>query len=144
MREITKERVVKDVIGYEANDGTRFDSKEECQKYEKSALSVVKERFKRLIVGETYEDDLMNAGCEDGIWYIIKIKNGDDVNTAAMYGSLRGCSGAIVTDDDIGKEVVIGTYDDYFWRVGTLDEIINRIKTSFNSAKEMYEKKERA
>ena len=140
MKEITRERTVREVVGYEANDGTPFESKEECLKYEKSALSVVRDRFNKLIVGETYEYGLLEAGCEDGKWYILNIKNADDVNTVAMYGSLRGCYGSLATDDDIGKEIVIATWDDEIWRRGRLDEIIEGIKSSYESAKERYAK----
>lgn len=145
MKEITKERVVKEVVCYEANDGTRFSDRDECRKYENSALNVVKVRFKKLVIGITNECCLMDTGCEDGDWYIVEIKNRDDVNTIAMYGSLIGYHGDIVTDDDIGKEVIIGTYgDDDIWRAGTLDEIIDRIRKSYMKTKEMYEKEKRS
>ena len=146
MREITEERVVKEVVGYEATDGTRFDSIEECRKYEDSAQMVLRRRFTELIVGETTEETLWNSGFDDTTMYIVMIRNEKDVDTVNQYGILvthsKKCE--IVYDGDIGNEVIIAQCEDCFWRKGTLKEMINKITKNYNEAKEMYEKEKRS
>ena len=64
MKEITKEKVQQYKV-YEALDGTEFDDKAECEKYEKSAKGVLMARIAKLIVGKgnawttvgSYEDN---------------------------------------------------------------------------------------
>ena len=67
-------------IVYEAIDGQLFDSKEECEKYEKSAMGVLKGRFKKLIVGIHNAWDLLR-GYDDNEVYILKLKNQQDADT---------------------------------------------------------------
>lgn len=52
MKEITEEikrEVVETHTMYEATDGTRFENQEECKKYEKSALGMLRVRVKPLM-----------------------------------------------------------------------------------------------
>ena len=69
MKEITKERThVEKYSVYEALDGTQFDFKEDCEKYEKSALGVLRGRLEKLIVGRAEDAwDLMGGADEHRI-----------------------------------------------------------------------------
>ena len=140
MKELTRE--IKEVYGYEASDGTIFDDKAECLKYEESAKMIVRKRFNDLVVGDTTEEGLFNSGYDDTIMYIVNVKNEKDVDTINQYGYLlTQCKCNIVSDDDIGSEVIIGHCEDYLWRKGTLQELLDKITNNYNEAKEMYEKK---
>ena len=63
-----------------ANDGTEFDSREECEKYENSAEGVLMQRYKPLIVKETTEDYLFGWGSSDNTVEIVKPTSKDDAD----------------------------------------------------------------
>ena len=62
MKAITNVKTVEEIVGYEACDGTRFTTKEECQKYENTAEAVIKGRFKKLVVKEMVGSDITHCG----------------------------------------------------------------------------------
>lgn len=144
MKEITKERIVKDVVGYKAFDGRMFDNKRDCEKYERKTAN---EMLKNLIVGETTQDELYNGGYDDCLIYIISIKNSMAMNDAKIINQVFG---DLFKDEDYGKEVIICTYDigysneysDYY-REGTIDEIICNIKNNYEGAKKYYAEEKR-
>lgn len=45
MKEIKQSRIIEEVTGYEAFDGTVFKTEEECIKYEGTAEAVITKRF---------------------------------------------------------------------------------------------------
>lgn len=82
MKEIVKERTKVETYSiYQAADGTVFDTKEECEKYEQTARFVLNTKFKRLVVKETTEWDLFHAGSDDNIVYAVRLEKGADVDT---------------------------------------------------------------
>ena len=78
MKEVTIEtqRVETHVL-YEAVDGTRFCSKEECEKYENSAKGVLRGKLKALIVNEPVNAWDLMGGYDD--YQVIGVR----INTAA-------------------------------------------------------------
>lgn len=148
MKEIKRERIVIDVVGYEAVDGTQFDTREECEKYEKiTARAVIVERFKKLVVNyieETtitdYGQSFLGCGCGEG-WYfaLVKIKDETDLDTLRMYKELtRPSSSQRITEDLIGKEIIVSigerkyengeNWDEFLfdncWLYGTIEDQI--------------------
>ena len=117
MREIIKTRTIEEVVGYEAIDGTQFDTREECEKYEKiTARAVIVERFKKLVVNYIEEatitdcgNGFVGAGCgEDWYFALVKINNETDLDTLRMYKELTYPASAQKIDDSlIGKEVIV-------------------------------------
>lgn len=79
MKEIEKERMVK-YTAWQAVDGTEFNSKEECQKYEESAKGVLRERFMKLVVAEDDAWELL-CGYDDNTVYAVKLSSTADVET---------------------------------------------------------------
>lgn len=77
MKEVTKERKVLDTL-YEAVDGTRFDSKEECLRYENSAKGVLKAKLMKLVDYSDSEDNILGAGSEENTLYGVKLKEEKD------------------------------------------------------------------
>lgn len=77
MKEVTKERKVLDIL-YEAIDGTRFNSREECLRYEESAKGVLKARLMELVEYSDSEDNILGAGSEENTLYGVKLKVKED------------------------------------------------------------------
>jgi hypothetical protein len=81
MKEIKKEVVKKDYIyQYESFDDILFDTKEECEKYEKSAEGVLKLKFQDLVVAKQDAWDLMR-GYEDNDVIGVKLTKEEDKDT---------------------------------------------------------------
>lgn len=81
MREIKKEIIRKDyTYQYESFDGNLWDTKEECEKYEKSAEGVLKLKFQDLIVAKDNAWDLMR-GYEDNDVIGVKLTKEEDKDT---------------------------------------------------------------
>lgn len=118
MKAITNVKTVEEIVGYEACDGTRFTTKEECQKYENTAKAVIKGRFKKLVVKEMVGIDITSEGSayvgagieEDWYYALVAIKDENDLKAAQMYYALEGCkSGKYGFDETmIGKRVIVG------------------------------------
>ena len=81
MKEIKKEIIRKDyTYQYESFDGNLFDTKEECEKYEKSAEGVLKLKFQDLIVAKEDAWDLMR-GYEGNDVIGVKLTKEEDKDT---------------------------------------------------------------
>ena len=64
---------------YRAIDGTDFTNKEDCEQYEQSARGVIMGRFKRLVIAETDEWELLRGDSECGV-YALKIESQTDID----------------------------------------------------------------
>ena len=81
MNEIKKEIIKKEyTYQYESFDGNLFDTKDECEKYEKSAEGVLKLKFQELIVAKDNAWDLMR-GYEDNDVIGLKLTKEEDKDT---------------------------------------------------------------
>lgn len=69
MKEITKEMKSTYTV-YQAIDGTEFNSKEECQKYEDTAKCFLLTKYKPLVKRTVSEYDIFNTGSDE---YMIDI-----------------------------------------------------------------------
>ena len=118
MKTITNVKTVEEIVGYEACDGTRFTTEEECKKYENTAKAVIKSRFKKLVIKEIEGCDITDcgsrftgAGCDEDWYYaLVEIKDENDLKTAQMYHVIEGSkSGKYGFDETmIGKRVIVG------------------------------------
>lgn len=72
MKEGIKEIINHQTI-YIATDGTEFTTREECKKYEESAIGVLMVKYKPLLIKSTTEYDLFSVGCDDGDVDVVKI-----------------------------------------------------------------------
>jgi len=99
MKEIKKE-ITNYIYQYESFDGILFDTKEECEKYEKSAEGVLKLKFQELIVDKADAWDLMR-GYEDNEVVGVKLTKEEDKDTVLqLYLFLN----PYYTKDNISKE----------------------------------------
>lgn len=82
MKEITKERTkIEKYTVYEAADGTTFNSKEGCEKYEQTAHAVVRTKFLKLVVDEKTEWEFFDVGSDENTTYAIKMNTQEDIDT---------------------------------------------------------------
>ena len=87
MKEIKKERTTTQTYyEYEALDGTIFSDKEECHKYDKSALGVLNYKVSLLKVGKKDMNcwDLC-YGYEDNKCFALKPVNKEDIDTILQW-----------------------------------------------------------
>lgn len=80
MKEIKIENTVY-TTQYEAIDGTRFTSKEECEKYDNTARAILKEKFRKLVVEEGTEETFFICGSDENATYAVKIASEEDADT---------------------------------------------------------------
>ena len=81
MKEIVKERTKVETYSiYQAADGTVFDTKEECEKYEQTARFVLNTKFKRLVIKESTEWNLFHAGSDENIVYAVRLEKEADAD----------------------------------------------------------------
>lgn len=138
MKEVIKERVQKYRV-YEALDGTEFNDRAECEKYDESAKCVFRVRISKLIIGRDNAWTLL-AGDEDREVIGIKMQNGRDLEYVKQFLMME-CSwygGAKTKEifDIIEKaynddDVVLFGIDcdgDYYWinsRQNIIDNLMN-------------------
>lgn len=125
-------------VVYEAVDGTFFTSKEECRKYEESAEEVVRARYDKLLLGQATEMELYDIGCEDTMYDIIRIESEEDLFNANMLAEFTELGSMKIDPKYIGKTLIVyrgqPCYDEnYFYPVGTIDEVLNRIRKNYNN-----------
>ena len=138
MKEVTKEQVQKYIV-YEALDGTEFNDKAECQKYEESAKGVIRARIAKLTVGKATECDLL-AGSDEHEIIGIKMQTEKDVEYVKQffmmecfwYGEVRTKEIFDVIekayDDDSIVLFGINCDGDYYWinsRKNIVDNLVN-------------------
>lgn len=86
MKEITKEltTITKHTV-YQAVDGTEFTQKEECVKYEESALGVLRGKIKKFVVCEPKDAWIFMGGYDDHQVIAIKPQTEADVDTILQW-----------------------------------------------------------
>lgn len=140
MKEIKKEVIRKEYqTVYIATDGSEFYDRNECEKYEKSAIGVVSSRYKKFVVKSTTEEGLTKCGSGDYIIEVVKLTEYDDIDIVVQLYCLlfntndnesitrirEFCKKAIKTRDLL---LICRGYDyDNFWVMDTLTDYLNYI-----------------
>lgn len=132
MREITKEVVHTEIIGYEADDGTRFSTEEQCRKYESSAKYACKRAFEA-IAGECHNGtdyhEILCIGYEDEI-YVVDVKDVETLRVINMYLDALTDTNAFMKPEKIGQKVAISIWDHNAGAIlGTRAEMESQFKT---------------
>lgn len=84
MKEVTKEKVQKYTV-YEALDGTEFHDKDECKRYEDTALCVLKSKIKNLIVTDEVDAWNLIGGYEDNSVFGVKVSTVEDADILKQW-----------------------------------------------------------
>lgn len=140
MKEIIKETKSTYKV-YQAVDGVEFDTKTECEKYEKSARCVVFSKYKPLVKSTISEYNLFTVGNEEYMVDVVYLSHGSDIDTIIQlvslhsykevddYSQLRIKLGTALQNNDaifIGRGFEFDNYDQ-FYIFGTLSEHIEHI-----------------
>ncbi len=75
----TKETTI--ITKYEAIDGTIFESKDECKKYEDTAICVLRSRYNPLVIISTTEYNLFQVGSDECVIDVVKLQSEQDIDT---------------------------------------------------------------
>lgn len=136
MKEIKTTRTIEEVTGYEANDGKRFSSKEECEKYEQTAEAVINNDFNELfIVGEFPECSIFESfgyGSEEFWMTVIEINNTNDLEIANRYFEFHTKGKCRIDSKYIGKRVLVNIGYEWDHDVNpnprTYEELVDQFK----------------
>lgn len=139
MKKITE--TFEKTIGYEAFDGTRFLSEEQCCKYEGKAVNIVYKRLLKLVVKTCNEYDMFcifGLGSEDYNWLVLDIKDKADIETIELFSQFT--ARPITVDEKyIGKRVIMAygcSCDAHEYRYpniyGTFDEVVDKFRTQMD------------
>lgn len=113
MKEITKEVVHTEIIGYEADDGIRFPTEDQCRKYETSAKYACKRAFEA-IAGECHNGtdyhEILCIGYEDEI-YVVDVKDVEILKVVNMYLDTLTDTNTFMKPEKIGQKVAISIWD---------------------------------
>ena len=142
MKEVYVEEVKK-VFKYEAIDGTLFNSKEECIKYENSAKVAVKALYKKLIIKSIAETELFSVGSDDNTLELVKVKTQEDIKILLQMcyiynitheSSLDRITKLATKAMETNDILIIGRgYDeDCFWIIDTKQDLINQFNNICN------------
>lgn len=138
MKELKRTRTIEEIYSYEAFDGKHFDSKEECEKYEKTAEAVITKEFRSLMVdGEEFSEcyiwEHYGYGSDEYCMAILDIKTEKELEIANRYYEIvtKGTSKLIGTEY-IGKRILVNTGSHYDRYVNanpiTEEELIEQFK----------------
>lgn len=110
---------------YVAVDGTEFEDMNECERYDKSAMGVVKGRVKQLAVKVTDEWAAVGGDSDHEVWIVVP-KTPEDVAAIRQLLVLYGNNNlSDELEEQVGKVVyLMWNYDgDYMW-FKTLESIV--------------------
>lgn len=141
MKEIKTTRVIEEVTAYEADDGTRFKTADECKKYENSAHYAIYNQFLGLAISEPFPEcdifENFGYGSEEYNLAIVDIKDEKDLKIANMFAEMqvpdaRGNEKKLRFDSSrIGQRLLVGIgcdYNENCYIYGTQEELIEKFK----------------
>jgi hypothetical protein len=78
MKQIEVEKVIKE-IKYEAIDGTIFNNKTECEKYDNIARAILHHKYQPFVLKTISEWDLFKCGSDEYYYDLVMVNNVNDV-----------------------------------------------------------------
>ena len=113
---------------YVANDGTEFQSEEECRKYEETATCAIKGMFNTLKMQETYavgDGEPFNFFYSEDTIHAVKIENADQLEIVNKWIRCKDKSHALIGAEAIGTIQLIVSYPycNDVWVIGTPDKL---------------------
>ena len=144
MKELKITRTIEEITGYEADDGRRFKTEEECRKYENSAKYAIYNQFLKLGISEPFGEcqiwENYGYGSEEWNLIIVDIKDENDLKIANMFAEMQVPKTSFpdnfrFNSSHIGKRLLVGIgseYDPNCYIYGTFDDIVNKFKNDIN------------
>lgn len=143
MKEITITKTWNEVI-YQAIDGTKFTSKDECIKYDNTAKAVIMSEYNELIISRTNEYELLGMGNSDTSIDVVGVKNYEDVQVvkkALIYNNQWLTEETskdrlthmynLIREAEIKQTPLIvdrGYENDNFWITNTITGVIDKLE----------------
>lgn len=143
MKEITITKTLNEVI-YQAIDGTKFTSKDECIKYDNTAKAVIMSEYNELIISRTNEYELLGMGNSDTIIDVVSVKTYEDkqvIKKALIYNNQWLTEGSnkdrlinlynLINEAEIKQTPLIvdrGYENDNFWITNTITGVIDKLE----------------
>lgn len=117
---------------YVATDGTEFNTKEDCAKYERTYACALKSRIMAMAINENSEEDMFARGSCDNSVMVVVPRSEKDIDTIRQYAIGLGCSEESVSrrisDADIDMPVTITTGYDHEWcYIETVSSLVDHI-----------------
>ena len=128
----TKEVVVK--TEYIAVDGKVFDTQEACEQWEKSYEGTLAAAMWRIphVMTDGEDTYLMGGSCDDKVW-VMKPRNFEDIKVMNAYAKACCNSEMNLTQDDIGKTIILDFGYDNDWCSPTrVEDHLATIKKTFD------------
>ncbi len=117
--------VTKEIITYEALDGTIFDNEDECRKYEKTAQCAINGAFEQLpredVDAEALNDTVGDFSDDDTL-HSIYIEDANTLEVINRWLVHNGWGSSKLSAKDIGTILLYDTYDTDVWIIGTPEE----------------------
>lgn len=134
MKELKRTVTTETVYGYEAEDGTVFSSKEECEKYEQSARCIIRKHAKDILFREWQCDSLFGGYNYDDHLKVWFVKDEHSLSMINQYLHSVDPHTCLLTPEYIGLRVaaVVNTDDDYATVLGTYNEILLNFTSQLN------------
>lgn len=122
------------VVGYQADDGTRFKTEEECRKYEESfagAAAKVARLFQRQSMSLESAFGQFCGCCEDDV-VLYDVKDMYAMQCINTHLQTLDKHNSVLTPEHIGSKVLVGKspYDGYAYILGTrqrLEEVFSEM-----------------
>ena len=146
MKKIETEKVIKEkVITYQADDGTIFDSLEECKKYEETAKMVAYGMIKDKKIADESIYDLLDNGADDEpieVWHIDTVETAELLNRYLKLATEYKSDANLIETADVGKDIIIQwSYDrEYCWSLGSIEDYIEKIRKNYDKMIEQRKK----
>lgn len=138
MKEIRKEiQRIEEVITYESVDGRVFNTKEDCKKWEESYECTIRAAMKKIPQIETDCGDIFIVNPPEERVIVLKPRNIEDIEVINAYGRIIDNYTELLTQDDIGKLLMIYTgYDEDWFMIYYMDKYLKEINNKFDDFKE--------
>lgn len=79
--ETFSEEKIEYITKYKAIDGTVFNDRAECEKYENTAKCIVKTKFDKLVINRRHSSYDLFDGCDDTTVLVVRMKDKKDMDT---------------------------------------------------------------
>ena len=129
------------LIRYKAADGTFFDSKEECEAYEKTYKCAVKKLVENISIKHGSEYSLFEMGSDENETFFVKPKGEFDILHINMLLSMcKVGQQGLLSSEAVGRPlfVTLNYEEDWAW-VTYLDELIKKATGGKYTIKEVEE-----
>ena len=134
MKEIKTTRTIEEVTAYEADDGTRFKTADECKRYENSAHYAIYNQFLGLAISKPFPEctifENFGYGSDEYNLVIIDIKDEKDLKIANMFAEMQ-VKECRFDSSRIGQRILVAIGNEYSencYVYGTQDELIKMFK----------------